>query len=329
MKKIALLLALMLALSGLSALAEAVRAAGPVDDTPQAELAGYVVILHTGDTWAAGEGSMSFERVAEAKRRFEAEGASVLLLDAGNAFAMPPAADAPDATDAPDAPDAAQADDTAEPQETAQPDETAQADGTARPDDTAQPDEAGLAIARAMTEAGYDAMTPGEGDFALGLDALQALRSAAGFPLLSVNVQDAAGARLLTGSIIVEKDGLRIGVFGLTGAVEAEGVTVADAAQAAQASVSTLRGEGCDLVIALARLGLDDEGHPAAQAVAGVVEGLDAVIDITAAAPEGGLWLEGGALIASAPAGLKGIGVVAIDPAGNCAALTMDESWFG
>ena len=185
------------------------------------------------------------------------------------------------------------------------------------------------AILQAMSGAGYDAMCPAPAEFARGLDQLAAMKGAAGFPLLSVNALDDEGARLLSGSIIVEKDGLRIGVFGLTGAVEAEGVTVADAAQAAQASVSTLRGEGCDLVIALARLGLDEEGHPAAQAVAGAVEGLDAVIDITAAAPEGGLWLEGGALIASAPAGLKGIGVVAIDPAGNCAALTMDESWFG
>ena len=46
-------------------------------------------------------------------------------------------------------------------------------------------------------------------------------------------------------------------MFGLTGGVEAEGVTLADAAEAAQAAVETLRGEGCDLIIALARLGVD------------------------------------------------------------------------
>ena len=65
-----------------------------------------------------------------------------------------------------------------------------------------------------------------------------------------------------------------------------------------------------------------------ARLVAEQAEGLNAVIDITAGAPAKGLWLENGALVASAPEKLEGIGVVAIDPTGRCAAMTMDESWF-
>ena len=179
-----------------------------------------------------------------------------------------------------------------------------------------------------MSEAGYDAMTPGENDFALGIEALTALSGQSGIRMLSVNAMDGEGARLLAGSLITNKDGLRIGVFGLTGQVEAEGVTLADATEAARAAVETLRGEGCDLIIALARLGLDEEGTAMAQIVAEQVEGLNAVSDITAGAPASGLWLDNGALIASAPEKLQGIGVVAIDPTGRCAAMTMDDSWF-
>ena len=313
MKKIAMLLALMLALLPLGALAEAVQAAGPVDDTPQNELAGYVIILHTGDILGEAEEHMGFSRVAEAKKRFEAEGASVLVLDAGNAFVAPKDETEPEAGG------------TAQPEETAQPEDTAAPEATAAP---SVPDETNAAIARAMKAAGYDAMTPGDAEFALGLETLSALRTRAGFPLLSVNAQNEEGARLLTGSVITEKDGLRIGVFGLTGALEIEGVTVADPVEAAQAAVDTLRGEGCDLVIALARLGVNEDGVAVARLVAEQAEGLNAVIDITAGAPAKGLWLENGALVASAPEKLEGIGVVAIDPTGRCAAMTMDESWF-
>ena len=154
------------------------------------------------------------------------------------------------------------------------------------------------------------------------------MKDAAGFPLLSVNALDAEGARLLSGSIIVERDGLRIGVFGVTGQVEAEGVVIADAVKAAASSVSTLHGEGCDVVIALTRLGVDETGAPAAAAFAAAVPGIGILIDMSAGAPAEGIWTEGGTLIVSGPASLAGIGVVAIDPAGRCAAMVMDESWF-
>ena len=167
-------------------------------------------------------------------------------------------------------------------------------------------------------------MTPAASDFAQGLEALTALKNAAGFPLLSVNTLDGDGARLLSGSIIVEKDGLRIGVFGLTGSLEAEGVTVSDAAKAAESAVSTLRGEGCDVVIALARL---DAGESGAEALAKQVPGIDIVVDAGAGAPAEGLWVDD-TLIVSGGAHHETIGVVAIDPVGRCAAMVMDESWF-
>jgi len=294
MKK-AIIFFVLILLAAVPALAENVQAAGPVDDDAQPSLAGYVIVLHTGGTFARADDALDFARVAEAKTRFEAEGAAVLLLDAGGAFSA----------------GAAEND-----------------DGEEAGDEAEKEDDSASAAVRAMTSARYDAMTPGEADFSLGLDRLAALKGEAGFPLLSVNALDEQGARLFSGSIIVEKDGLRIGVFGLTGPLDIEGVTVSDAGEAARSAVGALRGEGCDVVIALACLGAEEDGASAAAALADAVEGLDIVIDMTADAPDGGLWTDDGALIASAGAGLERIGIVAIDPSGRCAALAMDESWF-
>ena len=186
MKKAALFLVLML-LCALPAPADSLQAAGPVEEADQASLAGYIIILYTGDTLGQADENLGFDRVAEAKERFAKEGAAVLLLDAGNAFPAP-----------------------------AEGEEDQSAD-----------------IAKAMTKAGYDAMTPGEADFAGSARRLTALAKEAGFPLLSANAKDGDGAQLLSGSILVERDGLRIGVFGLTGNIEAEGLTVSSASKAA------------------------------------------------------------------------------------------------
>ena len=275
MKKLALLLSVFLLLS-LPALAEDVQAVEAVDPADEQELAGYIILLHTGNILGKSEGAMDFSRIAEAKTRFEDSGAAVLLLDAGNAF------------------------------------------GEA---DEAQED----AVIAAMAEAGYDAMTPGGEELARGLDWLTALNGRLGFPLLSANLQDEEGGRLLSGSIIVEKDGLRMGIFGLSG--ETEEIPLADAAKSAQSAVSTLRGEGCDVVIALAYLGADEKGA-AAVSLAGQAEGIDIIIDISAGAPADGLWTEDETLIVSGGEALETIGIVAIDPTGHCAAMEMDESWF-
>jgi len=196
-------------------------------------------------------------------------------------------------------------------------------------DGGALPEEGGEAgeIARAMTEAGYDAMVPAASDFSQGLEQLTALKDGAGFPLLAANALDAEGERLLSGSIIVDKDGLRIGVFGLTDAPDAGGVSVTDAEKAAASAVSTLRGEGCDVVVALARLAADGSGVTA-HALADAVTGINIIIDMNAAAPAQGQWTAGGTLIVSGAARMASIGIVAIDPMGRAAAMTMDGSWF-
>lgn len=87
----ALILALMLALSA-AALAESVEAVetpAPAADQP---LSGYIVMLYSSGTLGDAAGQV-FERAAWAKERFEAVGASVVLIDAGGTIAGSPFAE--------------------------------------------------------------------------------------------------------------------------------------------------------------------------------------------------------------------------------------------
>lgn len=67
----------------------------------------------------------------------------------------------------------------------------------------------------ALGQLGIDAMAVGEFDLVLGVEALQGLGREHGVPLLCGNLIDASGARPFESYRIVERDGLRIGVFAL------------------------------------------------------------------------------------------------------------------
>ncbi|UYZ63243.1 bifunctional metallophosphatase/5'-nucleotidase [Hymenobacter weizhouensis] len=116
-----------------------------------------------------------------------------------------------------------------------------------------------------MTQMGYDASTLGNHDFDNGLEGLQKQLPHAGFPFLIANY-DFTGT-LLAGRFqpyqVFEKQGLRIGVFGL--GIELAGLvadknfgatTYLDPVATAKEIVAKLRGpERCDLVVCLSHLG--------------------------------------------------------------------------
>jgi 5'-nucleotidase len=118
---------------------------------------------------------------------------------------------------------------------------------------------------RLMTRMGYDAATLGNHDFDNGLEGLQRQLPYAGFPFLSANYD--FSNTLLKGRFqpyrVFEKQGLRIGVFGLgielAGLVDSRlyGNTVyLDPLQRAADMVQQLREkEKCQLVICLSHLG--------------------------------------------------------------------------
>lgn len=121
-----------------------------------------------------------------------------------------------------------------------------------------------------MNEMKYDAATIGNHEFDFGMDNMKRIYSMAQFPIVCANY-DFSGTvleGLVKPYVILEREGLRIGVFGLSpqmdGLVSAEnykGVKFEDPVSAAERVVGLLRGqEYCDVVICLSHLGWDIEG---------------------------------------------------------------------
>ena len=141
-----------------------------------------------------------------------------------------------------------------------------------------------------MNLMGYDAMTIGNHEFDFGLENMARLYRMARFPVVCANY-DVAGTvleGLVKPYVVLEREGLRIGVFGLSprleGLVQAsrcEGVVYKDPVAAAQAVVDTLRGaERCDVVICLSHLGLlgVDSEVPGDEVLLSATRGIDLLL---------------------------------------------------
>lgn len=115
-----------------------------------------------------------------------------------------------------------------------------------------------------MNAIGYDAGTIGNHEFDFGLDNMARLFRMANFPIVCANY-DVRGTVLegvVKPYVIIEKYGLKIGVFGLgtklSGMVQAanyEGVVFNDPYKAANEVAAKLKEKGCDLVVCLSHLG--------------------------------------------------------------------------
>ena len=116
-----------------------------------------------------------------------------------------------------------------------------------------------------MNIMGYDAATIGNHEFDFGLDNLARLARQAKFPIVCSNC-DFTGTPcqdVIKKYCVVVRDGVRIGVFGLTPKIEGlvmkeniAGVKYIDPIQATKEMVSVLRDkERCDIVVCLEHLG--------------------------------------------------------------------------
>jgi len=120
--------------------------------------------------------------------------------------------------------------------------------------------EQALGVIEAYSLLGADAVEPGPNEFALGIEKFQELAKKAKFPFISSNLYwKESGKRLLADSVIVERQGKKIGIFGLMGtdlplpaALEAR-----DPEAHAKKMISKLRSQGADMIIALTHQGYD------------------------------------------------------------------------
>ncbi|MCL2812573.1 MAG: 5'-nucleotidase C-terminal domain-containing protein, partial [Clostridia bacterium] len=248
--------------------------------------AGKLVILHTNDMHgrAAADltaGTLGYAAIAQIKLDLLEMGASVLLLDAGDASQGAPIVNM----------------------------------------------SRGGAAMEFMNAAGYDAMVPGNHEFDWGIDILLQNREIANFPLVAANITDqTSGATVFQPYQIFDMpNGIKVGVFGL---VTPETLTKAHPDRvrgidiqmgealyaAAQAQIDALKAQGCDLIVCLGHLGVDDESTPNRSLdVLEHTTGIDLFIDgHSHTAFNQGIQV-GGSLLVSAGEYGKKLGVVVFD----------------
>lgn len=145
----------------------------------------------------------------------------------------------------------------------------------------------GMAMARFLNIAGYDAMVPGNHDFNYGADRLTELASALNFPVLSANIMvKSTGEHVFPAYKEFTLDGVKVAVFGLTtpeAAYKTAPANVKDVAfenpvEAAKRAVALLRSRN-DVVIGLMHMGLDDSSEFTSKRIAEEVPGIDLIID--------------------------------------------------
>ena len=145
----------------------------------------------------------------------------------------------------------------------------------------------GVGMVALLNRAGLDAMTPGNHDYNYGAPRLLELARRARFPVLSANtVGRETGELLFKPYKIFRWGGIRVGVFGLTtpdtaGATRpsnVETVRFTDAVEAAWRMVAELRPQ-CDVIVALAHLGLNEHSSITSERLAQEAPGIDVIID--------------------------------------------------
>ena len=249
-KLLSLLLAMVMALGmTVSAMADE-DTSGDADGAPAAafevpaEADGAIVILHTNDVHGAIEG---YAKVAALEALYEEAGAYVLVMDAGD-FSQ---------------------------------------------GETSVSASQGAVAIELMNMAGYDAAAPGNHEFDYGYENLTKLAGAAQFPILAANITYNGELAFGDNVVFETEDGVKLGVFGLDTpeaktkshpgkTVGVEFAASEDMYAVAQAQVDELTKAGCDYIICLGHLGIDDETAAAANRSIDLLEkvtGIDVFID--------------------------------------------------
>ena len=140
----------------------------------------------------------------------------------------------------------------------------------------------GKAAAELMNTLGYEAMTVGNHEFDDGPKVLRAFMEAIDFPILLANADISKEPELadaLKSSTVIEKDGERIGLIGITPADTAElsspgpNVSFADPVAALKREVAALTGQGVTKIVVLSH-----SGYAVDQRVAAEVPGIDVIV---------------------------------------------------
>ncbi|MCI6055582.1 5'-nucleotidase C-terminal domain-containing protein [Dysosmobacter sp.] len=281
------ILSLLLAVAMVFSLAVTAHA----EETEEKTMDGQIVILHTNDVHGAIAG---YAKVAALKDAYEAKGAYVLLMDAGDFI---------------------------------------------QGDPTVSVSEGATAV-ELMNMAGYDVVSMGNHEFDYGYENMKTLAATAEFPIVDANVLYNGKVAFEDNVVFTAPDGTKIGVFGLDTPETAtkahpakiQGVTFLAEDKlfdCAKKQVAALEAEGCDYIVCLGHLGIDDEstGNRSIDLLK-KVSGIDVFIDghshstlgeVTAAAEAAGI---AGTAVTSTGTKLENVGVVTINGESISATVT-------
>ncbi len=139
----------------------------------------------------------------------------------------------------------------------------------------------GRAEIEMMNMIGFDAMTLGNHEFNNGPDSLAEMLSTAEFPVVAGNVQvpgDHALAEFVHDHLVVERDGERIGILGITTPdtvfLSSPGpVTFMDEIEHLQEAVARLQADGVNKIVLLSHVGFVKD-----QEIAAAVDGLSVIV---------------------------------------------------
>lgn len=185
----------------------------------------------------------------------------------------------------------------------------------------------GDSIVRMLNEVGYDYFTLGNHDYNYGYDRLLELTKLGKFKTLAANVAHENGKRDFLENDVIELDGVKIGIFGLSTPEtkfkshpnNTKGIVISDPTEVARQQVAALKAKGVDIIIAVGHLGIDESTKESERSngVAKIVPGIDLFIDGHSHSElKNGLTV-GTTLIAQTGAHSKNLGKVTLSFEGN------------
>ena len=139
-----------------------------------------------------------------------------------------------------------------------------------------------------LNAVGYDLTVPGNHEFDYGLETYLENESRLDFDTISANLCYAdTGELVFEPYKILERDGYRLGVFGLCTPDTVDlvmpgyldDITITDPVEASSRMVGILEDEGVDCIVALGHIGLDPSSSITSDEICSQVDGIDVFID--------------------------------------------------
>jgi len=142
----------------------------------------------------------------------------------------------------------------------------------------------GRIVGDAFKTFNFDAITPGNHDFAWGKDGFNCMVQGLDTPILAANIVNTADGKVMEGLkpySVIEKKGVKIGIIGIDTPETAirldpkkvKGIEFKAAAETARKYIAELKEQGVDIIVINSHLGLPEDEKLAAE-----VEGIDVIV---------------------------------------------------